>query len=500
MSAPGQLVEYLQARRLTLGFCLRKDKAGSLLVRNEDNREEKVPLSRVLLTCDSGLPPEAPADAVVGRLREAARQRESIAASIPLNELWELLKDEEAPGGYSLTGLARIYFGDRPSPEEISGLYRALEADRVYFQRKGDSYLPRPARQVEESLTRLRVEAEREEERRAVAEWLARLWQHAGPGPAPAPPAGMEDAARRYLTWLRETALFGAEAGRFQEISALLRAAGISRKDAAFRLLVKAGVWSEHENLALHRNRVQAEFPPDLVEEARRLAADPSPLQDPTRLDLRHLFCFSVDDPATTEIDDALSFERRETGWRVGVHIADAAAYVPPGSPLDKEARQRATAIYLPDLKVLMLPSPLSEDACSLVAGSDRPAFSFLVDFDEHFHLQGYLATPSLIRVGQRHSYDTADEWLARDEQAAVFLALARALRSERRKAGAVTIPLPRVQVRLDASGHPIVEKEATSAPSQVLAVEHLVLLQELEDPAGKILHFSPPVTTFPES
>lgn len=484
MIAPGTLVEFNTGKRLMAALCLRQDKPGRVFVRTEEGREEKLLEEKVLFSSPEFLDPTAPPERIAEALRKAARERDEAAAAVPLGDLWELLQGE-VQGPQSLKDLAGWYFGAEVGPVESSGLYRALESDRVYFSRKGDLYVLRSAEQVEETRLRLQVEAGKEKEREVLARWLSTLWQRpVVDGEAPLPP-GFEDAGRRALTWIRDVALHGPEARRFKEVQALLKDAGISRKDAPLRLLIKAGIWSEHENLLLHKFRVGLGFDEPLTEEARRLADDPAPLQDPSREDLRALECFTIDDAFTTEIDDALSYEERPDGsCRVGIHIADASAYVLPDGPIDREARARATAIYLPDLKVRMIPPPLAEDACSLIAGQDRPAFTFLVDFDADLNVTGSRMLSSLIHVRERHTYESADEAMT-DGRWARFWALARALRDRRRAEGAVTVPFPRVNVRVDAEGHVAIEREAANAPSQVLVSEMMILANRI---AGEFL------------
>jgi len=75
-----------------------------------------------------------------------------------------------------------------------------------------------------------------------------------------------------------------------------------------------------------------------------------------------------------SDFDDAISAEAiRDETWRVWVHIADVSAYVRPDSPLDREARRPRTSVYVPGTVEPMLPTQLSGDACSLVAGRDGP-------------------------------------------------------------------------------------------------------------------------------
>jgi exoribonuclease-2 len=485
MIPPGTLVEFLQNKRVAVALCLRQDKPGRVFVRTDEGREEKLLEDKVLFSVAGFLDPASPPEQIDEALRRAAREREDLASTIPLADLWALLHEDHPTEPFSLAGLAEIYFGSAADPVQSSGLYRALESDRVFFTRKAENYLLRGKIQVEETLQRQQAEANRLREREVLVPWLSNLWQKPSPNGGAAFPEGFEDACRRILTWIREVSLQGVEARRFKDVQALLKEAGISRKDAPFQVMVKAGLWSEHENLLLHRFRTSVDFSDELMAEARRLADQAEPLADPSRRDLRHLECFTIDDVFTTEIDDALSLEELPGGGiRVGIHIADAAAYVVPDTALDLEARARATAIYLPDLKVRMLPPPLADEACSLVAGQDRPAFSFLVDYDPDFVQVRAEMVSSTIHVRERLSYESADEALqaGRWER---LLALARALRDGRRAEGAVTVPFPRVNVRVDSQGRISIEREAANAPSQVLVSEMAVLANRI---AGEFL------------
>lgn len=485
MIPPGTLVEFLHNKKVTLALCLRQDKPGRVFVRTEEGREEKLLEDKVLFSVPGFLDPASSPEEIGEALRRAGREREELAEGIPLDEIWELLCEEAAADPWSLQGLAEMSFSGAAEPRQLSALYRALESDRVFFTRKADHYLLRPKAQVEETLQRLQVEAARLQERAALIPWLSNLWQRPSSNGSTGFPEGFEDACRRSLTWIREVALHGPEARRFKDVQALLKEAGISRKDAPFQIMVKAGLWNEHENLLLHRFRTGIAFSEELLEEARLLADEAAPLADPSRRDLRDLECFTIDDVFTTEIDDALSLEELpDGGLRIGIHIADAAAYVRPESPLDLEARSRATAIYLPDLKVRMLPPALADEACSLVAGQDRPAFSFLVEYDRDLVQVRAEMVASRIHVRERLSYESADQALlaGRWER---LLALARALRDRRRAEGAVTVPFPRVNVRVDPQAGITIEREAANAPSQILVSEMAVLANRL---AGEFL------------
>ena len=100
------------------------------------------------------------------------------------------------------------------------------------------------------------------------------------------------------------------------------------------------------------------------------------------REDLRALETFTIDGATAKDFDDAVSLEKTDKGWRLGVHIADVSHYVRPGSAIDRDALDRGTSLYLPGYTVPMLPECLSNNLCSLMPGVDRLAMSLFMDIE----------------------------------------------------------------------------------------------------------------------
>ena len=148
---------------------------------------------------------------------------------------------------------------------------------------------------------------------------------------------------------------------------------------------------SECAKAILYGRNVRQEFPPEVLEEAH---AYDNAVIDPTeaakRLDLRGIPIFTIDSAETKDIDDAISLQKLEDGYELGVHIADVSHYVRPGSALDEEAYERATSIYYADKVIPMLPTQLSNGICSLNEGEDRLAFSCLMRLDENGEIRSY--------------------------------------------------------------------------------------------------------------
>lgn len=194
-------------------------------------------------------------------------------------------------------------------------------------------------------------------------------------------------------------------------------------------------------------NGLPESFPGEVLEAAGRAAASPVPHS--SRRDLRNLFTLTIDPVDARDFDDAISIERTDDGgYRLGVHIADVAAYAPPGSPVDLEAYERGTSVYLPDRVIPMIPEILSNGACSLQPDQDRLTKTVLIDYDDTGKRTGFSVFSSMIRSRRRLCYEEALEILSKsavrgDELEGLFndfSALNDLLDSAREKRGTVDL------------------------------------------------------------
>ena len=147
---------------------------------------------------------------------------------------------------------------------------------------------------------------------------------------------------------------------------------------------IQRGLLDPHQPRALHGSVWSETFAIELDQEAQRLissAETPQPGDD-DRLDLCHLATYTLDDAGTREIDDGLSLDVQDDEAWIWVHIADPARLIPPGSPLDQEARRRATSLYLAEGVLPMLPLGLAAGPLSLRAGQRTAALSVAVRLD----------------------------------------------------------------------------------------------------------------------
>ena len=223
-------------------------------------------------------------------------------------------------------------------------------------------------------------------------------------------------------------------------------------------------------------------FPAALESEAGR-AADAAEGSDLLRRDLTELPTFTVDPATARDFDDAISARREEDGVRLWVHIADVAAHVRPGSPLDLEARQRANSTYVPGAVEPMLPRALSEDACSLAPGMERLAVTAEIELAPSGRPRVASFYRSRIRSQARLDYDQLDLVFAGRETSppdvAEPLAIAReaaAALGERRGATSLDVESSEPEFRFDAAGNVTGARSVAQTESHRL-IERLMIL-----------------------
>ena len=149
------------------------------------------------------------------------------------------------------------------------------------------------------------------------------------------------------------------------------------------------------------------DFSPESMKEALEIPNFVSESEKKGRLDLTNDVIFTIDSVHTKDMDDAISIKKIDNGnYLLGVHIADVAHYVKPGSTLFEEARKRATSLYLGDTVIPMLPHKLSNGICSLNEGVDRLTKSCFIEIDSKGKIIDYKIVDSVINSKKKMTYE----------------------------------------------------------------------------------------------
>jgi exoribonuclease-2 len=387
-----------------------------------------------------------------------------------LEVAWEYLVDEGV--SIDLPELAELLFS-ASDPPALYAAHCLLFDDNLYFKQKGERFEPRSRSQVEDLRHQIEVTRQRQTALEAFQARVARRIE--GPGDKWA-----EEDLARLQALERFVEQEGASPDRAAALDTLAALDRPKTPEAAFALLVQIGRWHRHENLYLRRSRFSREYSVEAREAATRaLGAPPADPDDPQRLDLTRHKVYTIDDTSTHEIDDGLSVERLEDRrTRIWIHIADPTRLLDPGDPLDREARARATTLYLPEGMISMFPRTLATGPMSLVRGEACPALSFGVVLNPEGSIDDYVIHTTQIRPLYRLTYAEVDTMLASANGSEPELELIRQcaeLRQRwRKEQGAVSISMPEASIAVHDDE--IAVKRIDDSPARTLVSEMMIL------------------------
>ncbi len=203
------------------------------------------------------------------------------------------------------------------------------------------------------------------------------------------------------------------------------------------------------------------EFPAEVEAEAEKIPMEIPEDEVAKRRDMRKVTTFTIDPADAKDFDDALSLEKLKNGhWSVGIHIADVSHFVRPGSLLDEEAVERATSVYLVDRVVPMLPEKLSNGVCSLRPNEDKLTFSAVFEMDESGKVYKKWFGRTAIHSDHRFAYEDAQAIIEGGDgplkkEILTLDGMAKKLRKDRMKNGAISFDKREVKFHLDENNDP---------------------------------------------
>lgn len=381
---------------------------------------------------------------------------------------------------WSETELYKLIFDSIDLNSYIS-LRTALIVDRVYFARDQKGFIPRSPDVIENLKQTEILRKEKEELRHELGAFIKSRQKDRT---REIPPKLLPLLTLLSETAARNSSLSTQDIAEAEEIIQTVEAAceweNSGTVDArAYGIALKAGALRRDSNLSLIRHRIPVSFSSESLDEARSLTLPEtvSEYQDvQIRQDLTHLDAFTIDDSSTKDMDDALSLERTDSGYRLGIHIIDISYAIKKDSKLDGEAFRRATSIYCPDINIDMFPEVLSHDRLSLRANVLRPCVSCLVEIDRNFKPTSADIRPSIVSVKRRLSYTEADEMLFKEDPILTIINnITGVLEQQRIEQGALRVMKRDVMPVLSKDSITLQEVDE-HAPSRNLIGEMMVL------------------------
>ena len=255
---------------------------------------------------------------------------------------------------------------------------------------------------------------------------------------------------------------------------------------------------SDENDLAMKEILVDAgfalAFDDDALEEAARIPDSISATEISKRKDFRDILTFTIDPEDAKDFDDAISLRKRKAGlYEIGVHIADVSHYMQPGGPLDENAYERATSVYLPDRVLPMLPEHISNELCSLRPKEDKLTFSAVFEVNAKGEIKSHWLVKTVMHSDQRFTYEEVQEIIEKKEgifhdEILLLNELAQKFRKQRFKNGAINFSSEEVRFKLDSDGKPvgIIIKESKEA-HQLIEEFMLLANKTVAEDVGKV-------------
>lgn len=264
--------------------------------------------------------------------------------------------------------------------------------------------------------------------------------------------------------------LFGAKLGDKIYVEMLSwKDASKNPEGKVIKILGRAGEnEAEMKAIAIEKG-FDSEFPEKVKNEALKIKELGIKEEDcKGRRDFRKIATFTIDPENAKDFDDAISFrEIEKEKYEIGIHIADVTHYVKIGGEIDREARKRATSLYLVDRTIPMLPEELSDDLCSLLPYKDRLAMSAVFVLDKDAKILEEWFGKTIIHSKKRFTYEEADKNLKEKDskfhkELSILWNLSQKLNKRRFDNGSISLEQEEVRFVLDENGKPlqIIKKE----------------------------------------
>ncbi|MEM7055466.1 MAG: ribonuclease R [Bacteroidota bacterium] len=223
-------------------------------------------------------------------------------------------------------------------------------------------------------------------------------------------------------------------------------------------------------------------FSTQVLAEVKDIPAAIPARESSRRSDFRKVDTFTIDPTDAQDFDDALSLKKLPNGhYEVGIHIADVGFYVQEGSLVDQEAFERGTSVYLVDRTIPMLPERLSNELCSLKPHEDRLTFSVVFELDARGKLHKEWFGETIMHSDRRFTYEEAQQAITQQQgdfyqELTILNELAKQLRAERFRQGAVNFETAEVKFQLDEHGKPLSVLPKVSQDTHRLVEEFMLL------------------------
>ncbi|MDR2354458.1 MAG: RNB domain-containing ribonuclease [Deltaproteobacteria bacterium] len=462
---------------------------GRLVLLTSNGRSIKASAQRILISSEHSTL-NSPHE-IEETLHRVNQKRQELADSISMQTLYSIL--EHQGDTFSYLELADLHFGNTDS-NHVAAMMRAVHQDGIYFKFSPSHATKQSEAEKNEGLALL----EKEQEIIHFNETAVELFQKARELSSLSPPkltaSPPLDLPEHLVQILHSPKLSNLKKNLIQlslveetiprhlkyTMNFLTKCGYSSDPDGAFEALMAIGVYDPDEDLDLLRLGLTLDFSPEILAETAKILEEKKYLEIP-RMDLTDELILSVDSEGATEFDDALSLKLLDSGnMRLGIHVSDISAVIPPNTLLDAHAFQRGATIYVPDKRYPMLPQELTDKVLSLNENDIRPAFSIFADVDSEGNLEKLEMAQSLIKVRKNLFFSQADQILQNERDPYFPLLnklsqLAIVLKKKRFDSGAMSFNLPVVKITVSPQKEIEINQVPSDTPANIMVEELMI-------------------------
>ncbi len=222
-------------------------------------------------------------------------------------------------------------------------------------------------------------------------------------------------------------------------------------------------------------------FPKNVEIEAEKIAKKITKNDLKNRKDFRNTFTITIDPEDAKDFDDAISLRKiSDNSYEIGIHIADVSNYVKENSVIDKEAKKRATSVYLVDRVVPMLPEAISNSICSLNEKTDKLTFSVVIVFDKNANIKKTWIGKTIINSNKRFNYNEVQKIIEQKkgqfkDEILILNDIAQKIRNKRFKTGAISFERGELFFEIDDKGRPLKVKYVKTKEANHLIEEFML-------------------------
>ena len=437
-----------------------KSENGNPKVRIGTNKELKIHSSKIVER--SGVDAQT-----ANEIQIVAKDIKEITSNIELEDVWRTASETHS----SLTAkeISALLFDKSLDYKNTFAVWMKALTEQIYFKIKKQDFIVNDKETVQRILSTKKKKQRENDELEELAESFNSGKLH----------KNLSKRQLELIEGLKKLAIYGSKSDKSPILLRFIEQLKIhknpDKRRTAFDNLANVGILSHNEPTELIKSDIPRIFPEEINADLQGINSSERVFEH--RLDLTMLESFTIDDETTQDRDDAFSVDK-DTIW---IHITDMASIIKDHPIVDAEAKNRAASLYLPELKIPMLPKVISEKIGSLNPGENRPCLSLKLSMDTDGNVREFNFQETVIRTTESFSYRQVDEILSNNdsnhlESLVKVQAISEKFRKERVSNGAISLDRPEMNIELNEHMDvkvSLIEKESESRA----IIENLMIL-----------------------